>query len=86
MYKEKLWKLFNANYSDKRFKTTWIDEIEDMLLLLRLFPAKQVGRNVVGTIEDFDLSISKMIQFELVSIIAFYMRFKSTNVYTWIYH
>lgn len=48
------------------YKTEYASDIEDFFILLQLFPSKQVGKNVTATSKNFDLSVEKLIQFELV--------------------
>lgn len=49
------------------FETEWNSSVHDFFILLQLFPARQVGRNVTATSANFKDSVEKLIQFELVN-------------------
>lgn len=46
--------------------TVWTPEIHEILLLLRLFPTKNIGRNL-GTIISFNKAVDKLFVFREVS-------------------
>ncbi|XP_055306986.1 uncharacterized protein LOC129571243 [Sitodiplosis mosellana] len=52
------------HYKQKTFKTDWSAEIEDVLVVLKLFPTNQVGRNVIASIPNFNKSMNQFIHFE----------------------
>lgn len=67
------WTVFKPNLDDvlnqhkkPAFETDWASNIDDFFVLLQLFPSKQVGRNVTANLKNFEASIDKLVQFELV--------------------
>lgn len=59
--------ILTNHYKRKKFKTDWCAEIEDILVVLKLFPANQVGRNAVASIPNLNKSINQFIHFEPVT-------------------
>lgn len=55
-----------ADHHKKEFETDWCPTVHDFFILLQLFPSKQVGRNVTASSANFEVSVGKLIQFELV--------------------
>ncbi|XP_031639195.1 uncharacterized protein LOC116351255, partial [Contarinia nasturtii] len=53
-----------SHYKVKRFKTSWADDVEGILVLLKMFPSNQVGRNVIASDPTFKKSIEQFIQLE----------------------
>lgn len=64
----KLIECFNENRGSHNYVSQWPDDIEEMLIFLKLFPSKQIGRNVLATADNFFKSSAKLITFELVSV------------------
>lgn len=62
-YAPRLTNILKNEYNQKSFKTEWSAEVEDVLILLKLFPSKQIGRNVIASDLTFKKSIEKMIEF-----------------------
>lgn len=56
------------HYKQKDIRTDWCLEIENVLVLLKMFPCRQVGRNVIAANATFMKSIDKLIQKEPVII------------------
>lgn len=52
-----------VNYKIKNFETGWSDEIEDMLVLLKLLPSKQVGKHVISSEHTFNGAVDKFLKF-----------------------
>lgn len=63
--------ILQSHYKIKTFINGWADEIESMLVVLKLMPAKQVGRNVVASEHTFNNSMEKLLQFVKVSCNCF---------------
>lgn len=53
-------------YNVPDFKTEFPKEIEDLLLLLKLFPTKQYGRNVIASDKTFNISTEHLLHVEPV--------------------
>lgn len=66
-YSVHLKQYFKEKVKNRRFNPEWTDEIEDVLILLKVVPSKQVGKSVVATVENFNRASEKLITFELVS-------------------
>lgn len=62
----KLWDVLTKHYKQNDFATGWAKDIEDVLVLLKMFPCRQVGRNVIATNKAFETSVKTFIQFEPV--------------------
>lgn len=45
------------------FESDWSDEIGDLLVLLKLMPSKQVGRNVIASESSLNYASKKLLQF-----------------------
>lgn len=60
-----------GHYKQKDVCTDWSMEIENVLILLKMFPCRQVGRNVIATDATFIKSIDKLIKKEPVTIVLF---------------
>lgn len=58
--------------------TDWCPEIHEILVLLRLFPDKSVGRNL-GTIANFNRAADKLFVFREVYTLFIYMEFRIIN-------
>lgn len=54
-----------------KIKTTWMSEIEDILVLLKMLPAK--GRSKEGKILPFIKAVEKLIVFRKVRIFFSYL-------------
>lgn len=62
--------VFVNHYKQKQISTDWCREIEDVLVLLKMFPCRQVGRNFIATDAAFMKSIDKLIKREPVIFIS----------------
>lgn len=58
--------ILTSHYKVKNFKTDWFEDIERILVLLKMFPARQVGRNVIASDTTFKTSVNQFIHFEPV--------------------
>lgn len=67
-FSEQLRKVLIDHYKQKEVRTDWCSEIENVLVLLKMFPHRQVGRNVIASNPAFLKSIEKLIQKEPVII------------------
>lgn len=73
------WKYYHKQLADvltvqnkkMPYETDWSPDIQSILLLLQLFPSKQVGRNVIATSSNFNLSVESLLKFEMVTKIYF---------------
>lgn len=63
---KKLRIILTQTYQQKRFCTDWSLEIENILILLKLFPSCQIGRNIVASSTNFKRSTEKLIKYETV--------------------
>lgn len=59
------------NGDSGQFHTAWSEEIEEVLLLLKMFPAKVKGKTGMKHNETFVQSVNKFISFSLVSTVQF---------------
>lgn len=66
-FSQQLRGILTNHYKQKTFQTDWCAEIEDVLVVLKLFPANQVGRNAVASIPNLNKSINQFIHFEPVT-------------------
>lgn len=62
----KLRRILMNHYKVNSFQTEWSADIEDFLVLLKMFPSRQIGRNVVATNASFKKSIEQLVCFEPV--------------------
>lgn len=69
IYSTKLKDYYSEKVKERHYITRWPDDIEDFLLLLKLLPSKQAGRNIAATVENFNKASEMFITFELVDII-----------------
>lgn len=63
IYAPRLTNILKNGYNQKTFKTEWFSDIEDVLILLKLLPTKQIGRNVIASESTFKKSVGKLIEF-----------------------
>lgn len=56
-----------SDHGKNGFTSEWDSIVDGFFILLQLFPSKQVGRNVTASSTNFEASIEKLIQFEMVS-------------------
>lgn len=52
-----------TEYMEVNFKTEYDEDIENILVLIKLFPAKQVGRNVIASDSKFKSTVNSLIHF-----------------------
>lgn len=76
-YREQLQRAL-SDHRKNEFQTQWDLSVHNFFILIQLFPSKQVGRNVTASSVNFEASIRKLVQFELVIISSVY---KCTNVF-----
>lgn len=55
-----------SDHRKKEFETEWDSIVHGIFILIQLFPSNQVGRNVTASSSNFEASVGKLIQFELV--------------------
>lgn len=55
-----------SDHRKEEYESQWSPIVDGFLILLQLFPSKQVGRNVTASSANFEASIGKLIKFELV--------------------
>lgn len=66
-YSERFREILTQNY-ESSIHTMWSKEVEDILVILKLFPAKAGGRNAASGITSFNKTIDKLIVFcEVIS-------------------
>lgn len=58
-----------SHYQKGNFKTDWPADVENILVLLKMFPSRQVGRNVIASDSNFKKALEEFIHFEPVRII-----------------
>lgn len=58
--------ILTRHYKVKNFKTDWSEDIESILVLLKMFRARQVGRNVIASDTTFKTSVNQFIHFKPV--------------------
>lgn len=63
--------LLNDHYKVKHFQTDWSEEIEAVLVLLKMFPARQVGRNVIASEATFRKAVEQFIHYEPVNQLTY---------------
>lgn len=56
------------HYKVNTFTTDWSEEVENILVLLKMFPSKQVGKNVIASNINFNKSVESFLHFEPVSL------------------
>lgn len=80
-FSEQLRLVFVAHYKQKDICTDWCAEIEEVLLLLKMFPSRRAGRNVIASDAMFMKSIDKLIQKEPVMhfLNNFHIEFQSID-------
>lgn len=62
-----------ADHGKKEFETEWDSIVHNFFILIQLFPSKQVGRNVTASSANFEASVRKLIQFEIVIYFLVFM-------------
>lgn len=67
-YKNKLRYVFVTQYKSMSYQTDWNEEIDDLFILIRLLPARAVGKNTSGSCLSFQNAIDKLIVFREVRI------------------
>lgn len=67
-YRVRLKEILRNQYQAS-IRTTWSEDISDLLILLKLNPARANGRNLL-TIESFNKAIEKLFVFRKVSKIS----------------
>lgn len=67
----KLRGILTNHYKEKEFRTDWSVEVENVLIILKMFPCPQVGRNVIASNATFEKATEKFIKFEPVLICLF---------------
>lgn len=67
------------HHKKSAFETEWKSNVDDFFVLLQLFPSKQVGRNVTANLKNFEASVDKLVQFELVFMHTFFLLSTSTR-------
>lgn len=60
--------ILQQQYKSEAFHTEWPEEINDFLILLKLLPLKNVGKNVLASKDTFVNSVKKLIKFYDVRI------------------
>lgn len=65
-FSTKLWDILTKHYNQHEFGTDWAKDIEEVLVLLKIFPSRQVGKNVIASDRTFENSVKNFIQFEPV--------------------
>lgn len=55
--------LLERQYKSEAFYTEWSEDVNDFLILLKLFPLKKAGRNVLAPKTTFYNSVKKLINF-----------------------
>lgn len=63
--------LLESQYNNSMFYTNWPKDIEDILILLKLFPSNRVGRNALANRETFYNASEKLIKFCQVILAIF---------------
>lgn len=79
-YATKLKNLMKVEYKAQMFVSKWPSEIEDLLILLKLLPAKANGKNGVASAANFRDSIAKFIVFS--DVIFFNSSTQSNHTFT----
>lgn len=64
--------LLETQYDSSVFVTTWPEDIENILALLKLFPSSKVGKNCLANRATFHRATSKLFVFRTVNINIFY--------------
>lgn len=62
-YEHQLREILVINFANVAFETGWSEDIENVLVLLKLLPSKQSGRNVIASNSTFNNAIEKLVQF-----------------------
>lgn len=62
--------ILRDDYQIEAFESDWAVEIEDFLVLLKLMPSKQIGRNIIASESTLKNATSKLLQFVKVKIIV----------------
>lgn len=62
-FKNQLRGIMVNQFNVQHFKTGWNNNIEDVLVLLKLLPSKQIGRNVISSTSTFNSAIENLIQY-----------------------
>lgn len=65
-YCQQLHHILNVEHKKTPHATEFADDIANFLIFLQMFPSKQIGRNVIATYPNFNKSVEKLLQFELV--------------------
>lgn len=76
--------MFESQYKSQLFATMWSTDVENILILLKLFPFKATGRNNVASASTFPNAIKKLIVFsevivECVFVFCFWFKFNSVQ-------
>lgn len=58
--------ILRVHYREMNFKTDWSEDVENILVLLKMFPSRQIGRNVIASDATFKKSVEQFIHFEPV--------------------
>lgn len=58
--------ILREHYRERNFKTDWSENVESILVLLKMFPSRQIGRNVIASDATFKKSVEQFIHFEPV--------------------
>lgn len=66
-YCQQLHHILDVEYKKTPYATEFDDDITNFLIFLQMFPSKQIGRNVIATCPNFNKSVEKLLQFELVT-------------------
>lgn len=66
MFGPQLRDILTNHYKVQTFTTDWPKDVEDILVLLKMFPARQVGRNVIASDTTFKKSVDQLIHYEPV--------------------
>lgn len=69
--------ILTQHYKVSKFQTDWAEEIENILLLLKMFPSGQLGRNVIASDATFKKAVEQFIQLE--PVIYFFYPFQNVN-------
>lgn len=59
--------LFESQYDTSAFVTTWPEDIENILALLKLFPSSKVGKKSLANRATFNRATQKLFVFRTVN-------------------
>lgn len=72
--------ILSSHYQKGNFKTDWSEDVENILVLLKMFPSRQVGRNVIASDSNFKKALEEFIHFEPVKLAKISLKIIYLNV------